>query len=79
MRAAAFSRSPVTQLLSDSSPVKIRHRLDLCETNLKLLIDEKDGYTACPKENTTSHLITEVKSCWAGLISGWEAILVCLC
>ena len=79
MRAAAFSRSPVTQLLSDSSPVKIKHRLDLYETNLKLLIDEKGGYTACAKENTSSHLITEVKSCWAGLISGWAAILVCLC
>ena len=79
MRAAAFSRSPVTQLLSDSSPVKIKHRLDLYETNLKLLIDEKGGYTACPKENTSSHLITEVKSCWAGLIAGWAAILVCLC
>ena len=23
---------------------------------------------ACPRENTGSHLITEVKSCWAGLI-----------
>ena len=32
--------------------------------------------TACPKENTGSHLITEVRSCWAGSISGWITILV---
>ena len=36
-------------------------------------------YTACSRENTSSHLITEVKSCLAGLISRWATILVALC
>ena len=34
--------------------------------------------TASSRENTGSHLITEFKSCWAGLISGWATILVSL-
>ena len=34
---------------------------------------------ACPREKTGSHLITKVKSCWAGSISGWVTILVFLC
>ena len=40
------------------------------------------GNTACPRENISSHLITEVKSCWARLISAgqpsWCTCAVCL-
>ena len=36
-------------------------------------------YTACPRENSDSHFIAEVKSCWAGLMSRWATILVSMC
>ena len=36
-------------------------------------------YTACPRENSDSYFLTEVKSCWAGLMSGWATILVSRC
>ena len=34
---------------------------------------------ACLRENSSSHFIIEVKSCWAGFVSGWVTILVFLC
>ena len=37
------------------------------------------GYKACPRENTSCHLITEGKSCRVGLISRLATILASLC
>ena len=34
---------------------------------------------ACLRENGSSHFVIEVKSCWAGFVSGWVTILVFLC
>ena len=45
-------------------------------TNLTGLNVQED--MACPRENTGSYLITEVKSSWTGLIPGWATILVSL-